>query len=433
MHLHVRSTPWVRPPLRPLLAVLAAATVAAGLAPAQEPLKTLPAPLPPAAAVTPMTLDQCIALAMEKQPAIAAARASLASAEDGRAALANLPFYARCLSRDLPYRQEQACLGVTAATAALWQAEWDARYAVTRNYFSVLYVRLQAGLMDQVVAKMEKGRKKAKQILDAGEPGKVTKIDIDLFDVNIDLLRVRQVETRVGLDKALAALREAIGVGADYPLAIAADVLPAPRSDLERAAIIRAALANRGEVVQAGTASRVTELEVAAQDAKRHSLRVGTFASGADIHAQSIPQGLANGEYRPGAIGLEMPPFLVGKRDDRVARAADLSQRAAAVVDKTHNLIALEADAAYLKWLEARDKLAQLEPIRPRVLKIADQMETRLSEGNASGGEYIQTVGLADQIQAQYNEQLYVHALALAALERITAGGFRVYPPAAHP
>jgi len=31
----------------------------------------------------------------------------------------------------------------------------------------------------------------------------------------------------------------------------------------------------------------------------------------------------------------------------------------------------------------------------------------------------------ADQVKALYNEALYNHALALAALERVTAGGYR--------
>ncbi len=52
----------------------------------------------------------------------------------------------------------------------------------------------------------------------------------------------------------------------------------------------------------------------------------------------------------------------------------------------------------------------------------------RFEQGNLSGTEYAQATTLEDQVQAQYNEALYLHALALAALERITAGGYRIYP-----
>jgi outer membrane protein TolC len=169
-------------------------------------------------------------------------------------------------------------------------------------------------------------------------------------------------------------------------------------------------------------------LPSAAQDRNHFGLKVGTFAGAADIHAQPVPQGVANGEYRPGAIGPEMPPMLVGKHTDRVARASDLSQRAAAVVDKTYNLVALEADNGYLKWLEARDRYARFAAALPRTRALAKRAGDRFEGGNITGSEYVQAATLEDQVQAQYNEALYLHALALAALERITAGGYRIYP-----
>lgn len=120
--------------------------------------------------------------------------------------------------------------------------------------------------------------------------------------------------------------------------------------------------------------------------------------------------------------------MLVGKRDDRIAHAADLSQRASAVVDKALNLVALETESYYLKWIEARDRLILLDKLQPRARDLADKILKRITDGNANGADYIQAVGFADQIQGQRNEALYLHALSLAALERITAGGFRIYP-----
>jgi outer membrane protein TolC len=415
MHLEVRL---MRRAVRLVLAALFGLGLTATALPAQELIKA------PAA----LTLNDCLQLAIDKQPALAAARASLAAAQDGQQGLQNLPIYAKALTRDLPQRREQACLGVTIAQAALWQAEWEARYAVTRNYYSVLYVRLQQELLRDVIDKLEKGRDKADKMLKAGE-GKITKIDIELLDINIDYLRVKGIEARVGGVKAVAAIREAIGVGPEYPLEIATGTLPAPLAALDKDALIKQAIANRGEIVQASSASRVTELEVAAQARKWFSLKVPTFAAGSDIHSTPIPQGVANGEYRPGAIGLEMPSMLVGKRDDRVAHASDLSVRAGAVVDKALNLVALETENSYLKWLEARDRLDLLDKLQPRAREVADKILKRITDGNANGSDYIQAVGFADQIQAQYNEALYLHALSLAALERITAGGYRIYPP----
>jgi len=75
-------------------------------------------------------------------------------------------------------------------------------------------------------------------------------------------------------------------------------VLPEVVDALDRDALIQLALANRGEVIQVTSANRVTELEIAAQASKWCALKVGAFAGASDIHAQPIPQGTANGEYK---------------------------------------------------------------------------------------------------------------------------------------
>ena len=401
---------------RAFLAAMAVLGVSTAALPAQEK-------------AAPLNLDDCLKLAEEKQPALAAARASLMAAQDGSAALGNLPLYARLAARDLRIRKEQACLGVTIAGASLLQAEWETRYAVTRNYYSVTYVRMQLGLLSAVLKDLEKSKKRAEELLKLADPNfKVTAIDINQFNVNIALVKARRVEAVVGEKKAIAALREAIGVGPDYPLDIPASELPAPVASLDRDELIRMALANRGEITQATSAKTVVELEVEAQAKKWFGLKNGTFAQGADIHAQPIPQGVANGEYRPGAIGLEMPNMLFGKRQDRIARADAFSIRAGAVVDKAFNLVSLETDNGYLKYVEARDRMEALLEAKKESVILKDRVWKRFNEGQATGGEYILASTTVDTIQGQYNEQLYMHALALAALERITAGGYRIYP-----
>jgi outer membrane protein TolC len=414
-----------------LLASLAALAGPVGGLSAQEKIQTLPQSVdgPATTAPAPMlTLDDCLALAFEKQPALAAARASLAAAQDSRQALNNLPCYARLLARDLPVRKQQACHGITIAQAGLLQAEWETRYSVTRNYYTIIYVRMQQSLLNDLIGRLERGRKTAKRVLDAGEVTKVTKIDLDNFGINIDVLKIKKIEADVGVQKAYAALREAIGVGPEYPLEISGGHLPPVVEALSKDDLIAQALANRGEITQANSARRVTELEVEAQALKTRGLRNPTFASASDIHARPIPQGVFNNEYRPGAIGLEMPTTLVGRRDDRVARAEDFNMRAGAVVDKTYNLVALETENYYLKWVDARDRVKQLAAVQPKAQSLADTIDKRLQNGNASGEEYIRATTTLDQIRASYNDALYNHALALTALERITAGGFRIDP-----
>ncbi len=100
-------------------------------------------------------LAACKALALEKQPAIAAAHASLAAAVARQQALENLcvPTF---LQRDLPKRRQQASLGLTAAQAGVQQAEIDTIYAVQFAYVSYLYAKAQDGLVNDILVQLDR-------------------------------------------------------------------------------------------------------------------------------------------------------------------------------------------------------------------------------------------------------------------------------------
>jgi outer membrane protein TolC len=120
-----------------------------------------------------------------------------------------------------------------------------------------------------------------------------------------------------------------------------------------------------------------------------------------------------------------MPVLLAGPRSYRMDRARDLSARAAAVVEKTRNLVALDAEDAYFKWEEAARKVP--------ITREAAETGTRLSENTKKDFNANQRVRIEDilteevlsaQAQAAYNEALYLQAIALAGLQRVTTGGF---------
>src|SRR5262249_40963848 len=170
----------------------------------------------------------------------------------------------------------------------------------------------------------------ARKLVKIGDPTyKVTTLDVDLLALHLKLLSSKEIEAEIGIRKAVAALREAVGVGPEFPLDVAEGSLPPLAKDFNKEALIAMALANRGEIVQATAAHEVTALEIDAQ-AKLRGPTGRTFAGSSDVHAKPIPQGVANGEYRPGAIGLEMPASLAGRKADRIERAQDLNDRAAA-------------------------------------------------------------------------------------------------------
>ncbi len=374
-------------------------------------------------------------LALKKQPSLSAYRASLAAAQSRTAGIMGVNNLASIIRRDLPARKQQSAQGLLVAQAQLKQAEYETLYAVTRNYFSVIYARTQLKIADEALNDKDLGLQRLKEIsfeIAAAEKGRpdLKKWNAQQVDVLIESTRGRRIEAEIGIKRAYAALREAIGLELDVPLTVAEDTLPAlPPFRQTREQVIALALARRGEICQASAGIEVTSLEIQAQNAVLLRPQTQTFASGSDLHVQPIPQGLANGDYRPGAIGIEMPPSMSGSRATRVEQACALNTRAHSVLEKTRHLITLETEDAYSKWERAT---AELEFFR-KAAKIAD--ESAKAAGKLSPNsrdEYgprptlddlINTRTRATQLHLQVNQSHYEAWLGLIALERVTAGG----------
>jgi outer membrane protein TolC len=214
-----------------------------------------------------------------------------------------------------------------------------------------------------------------------------------------------------------------MGVGPDFCLRLGEEALPAPEVKICREQIIELALSRRGELVQAGTAAEVVQLEVDAQG-RTYFPTARTFAAVVDIHSRPVPQGSNDRNYRPGAVGPEMPTTLAGPRSARVERASNFSARAAAVVEKTRNLIALEAEDAYLRWAEAAQKIPPARGALTTGRHLAESTREGFNSGSLRIEEVLTNEALVAQAKSTYNEALFQQILALTALQRITAGGF---------
>src|SRR5258708_3903998 len=83
-------------------------------------------------------LADCLQLAFQGQPRIAAARSSLAAAEESKRAIDNLRI-PDVIDRELPYRRKQASLGVAAAAAGVDRQQREPIYPVSPTYFTLLY------------------------------------------------------------------------------------------------------------------------------------------------------------------------------------------------------------------------------------------------------------------------------------------------------
>ncbi len=411
-------------PMLPLLFALSVSTTSCqsvgGAGP--PPVQLCRTPSAPADAAVTLNLAECLQLALGRQPRVAARLASLAAAEDGKRALEQLRIPA-ALDRQVPVRRQQAGLGVTAAAAGLDQARREAVYAVTRLYFTVLFAREQEGVARGVVERLSATKEAAQRALQAGARD-VTSADVDRTSVYLRLAETRRTQATQGVKRALVALREAIGLEPDVSRDVPPGRLPEPAVRPVRDDVVTSALARRGDLIQASIFAQVACLEVEAQ-ATSLLQRMPTFAAGTDIHARHVPQGVNDTEYRPGAVPPEMPTLLVGSRTERMQRARSLSARAEAVVETTRNLIALEAEDAFLRWEEASDSARQAREAAEAGDKLADELSKDFAAGlKVRVEEVLSARVLAAQARSQYNEFRYRQVLALADLERATAGGF---------
>jgi len=408
----------------PAQEIVALPGAAAEAAPAPAAAGNDAASAQPADTVQTLALADCIRMALDQQPGLAAQRASLASAESGQRALDDLriPTF---IDRELPYRRQQACLGVAVAAAAVEQAERDTTYAVTRTYFTVLYARQQERVAARVVRDLSDALANARRLLGKeGAPRDLTQNSVDKNRTYLRLAEARQVDAQQGVERALAALREAMGVAPNFSFTIADRDIPTPKVDIARADMVALALARRGELIQANTLAAITALEVDAQGTSHHPKKM-TFAAGADIHSRAVPPDISNQEYRPGGIPPEMPTTLVGSRSARMEHARDLSARASAVADKTRGLIALEAEDTYLRWQEASRKVPITREANDVSKKLADDTLNDFKGGqNVPYKDVLEALVISAQAGSAYNEARYQYVLGLAALERITGGGF---------
>ena len=273
--------------LFPLLLFLIVLVISPPQGKAAEP-SPLPSPPSTASSTPTFHLDECLHLGLERAPRLAVARATLAAAADGKQGLESLHIPA-FLDPEIPVRRRQAALAVMAASANLDAAERETTYAITRTYFTVLYARAQERVARNVVERLSAIHNSAKQALDAGARD-VTAPDVDRALVYLRLAQTKHIEATQGIKRALAALKEAMGLGFCGALDIAEDPLPAPTVRPNRDEIVALALARRSSLIQSNLFAQITCLEVEAQATSLH-LRMATLAAGGDIHARQVPQG----------------------------------------------------------------------------------------------------------------------------------------------
>src|SRR5271156_6825765 len=137
-------------------------------------------------------------------------------------------------------------------------------------YYSAVYARQQFEVAEEVVIGLKFWRDLVGRIVQGGGDPNLNQDVVDRLNVYLKLAEAKQVQGQIGMERALAALREAMGVGADCGEFRPFDTkLPVPDVKPDRDTIVCLAVSRRGELVQAMVVADVTRLEICAQQSFR--------------------------------------------------------------------------------------------------------------------------------------------------------------------
>ena len=377
-----------------------------------------------------LTLDDAIAMAMEKQPAIHAARLSYESSISAKK-VTDTPFIN--LVPEGSIRKKQASAGLNAAAANMQQVEMETKNAVNRTYLSYIYAKDQLKLAGDAVETLKATYKVAKQLLDSGESKSVTKDDLDKLDIYVKLGESKVGEAKVGMVRAKAALREAIGL--EYNTKFEIDNGKLTRfydtaQEYTKAQHIRLccdtaadmAVRYRPELAQASVLADVTCLEQQAQSRIYLHFYSRTFAASTDLHAKVLPATVNNGEYKPGPVGPEMPTYLIGSKSQRTERAGILYSRSLAVSDKVRGLVALEAEEGCARLNHASESIELQKIAAAKSTELYRNAEKFFRQDQLKTDALLAAYGLEVKNKSDLNEAYYHFGLTLAYLQRATAG-----------
>ncbi|HVU36195.1 MAG TPA: TolC family protein [Opitutaceae bacterium] len=318
-----------------------------------------------------LSLDDCVKLAAERQPAIAAARAGVAGAQEA-VSEARAPYYPQVdLSAGYHRWQRHAFLpsglalpghsipdligplddwngglgsrwmvydfgvrraGLAAARARYAGAQADARaieadvrLGVESAFFGLAAARDVEKVAEKNLERTETHRKLAIARRDAGAvpAADVLRLDAELANARLDLI---SAQSRVRI--ASGQLNTAMGRPADVPVVIAppSSLEPPPgRAELEEA--VRRALADRPEIASAAQRA----------DAARAAVGGARADRGAKLHADAS-YGWRDTAFLPSTpewqagLAVDLPIFDGGSRAHHVARTkADLARQEAAL------------------------------------------------------------------------------------------------------
>ena len=385
----------------------------------------------------PLSLEECVAIALRRNPQITSSEQSVIGAQAGltRARSSYYPQLsldadATLTNQSAPDTRREAGLtvqqtlwrqglreSVEESRASLRATELDHTSTmqglveqVSRDYYEVLAARQLVGVAE---AGVESARNHLEQVKARVELGAAAEVDILTVDDDLARAQLDLIDVRSSVRSALAQLKNSMGLSPEADFEIAEASPPKEENIPSLREAVQKGLENRAEVL-AGQAS---------VQASRYSLMQAKIDRGPVIDVTGgYSQRYANWGTRGSSwnvmLGLSLPLF-----DGYATKAAETSSRA--------SLKRSEADLQRLAnqvGLEVENALVEVSRTRERVAASATSVAAAEARLAAAEGKYQQGVGIllevtdarvavtnarANQVRARYNYQI-----ALVSLQR---------------
>lgn len=386
-----------------------------------------------------ITLEKCLALAMDYHPALEEARATLAaqharmgqvkantalkgslsastSVNSGEDGTYSTTFSVSKLLTDsgkTALERKSQSLSINQAEESQRDAVLTVRTGVKEAYYGLLLAGRKRDQAEAAVETYKKHLEKAKGFYEAGAKARfdVTKAEVDLSNAQIDL-----VSAQSGLETARAALSRSVGVQLDH-VAPASDFL-SPMAVPEEPLALEQALEHRPDV-------RVSRLS-----AQSKSLAVSIAAKGDGVSVSVSTSARLSGKGLPpddsfsAGITLSVPVFDGGLTGYKVAEARESVRGAEASLQKLEQTVRYEVRSALLSVKEADERITAADLLLRQARENLDLAEGRYEMGVGSALEVADGLLAFHAAQVKGFQALHDYSAAIASLEKTLGGEF---------
>jgi outer membrane protein TolC len=337
--------------------------------------------------------------------------------------LATQPLYT---GGKIRYRNQQAGLGVQAAGAQVVQSRQQTAFEVSRAYYGILLARELVRVIDDTAGRYRAVERLVNSLLEEGDEN-VTTADLARFRALRVSAESQKVEFQRAVDLARAALRQAMGLDPQAPVAPADERLEFRPVALELPALTAQALSRRPELIQAeiGVKNAVLEEKLAAA---AFCPNVGLYGSFNTLSGQRTFPNPHEGEEWAAGISAEVPLFTGCRRLAERRKAGYQIQQAQETLQSARSLVTLEVEKVYLQYTEMAERVPLAEAAVRGARAALKAYDDQYVGGLVAEKDYpkyfenvVTTRLLLTLAEVQYYQQLYAYNLALAAIRRVTA------------